>query len=318
MSRAYLFLLLVTLIGSGSYFYYAHTPLCLVPMTYRLGTVDVRFNLTDAAARAYLDQATGIWEKSSGKNLFVYDASSSFPVNFIFDDRQERTIAEQAERTSLDAQESTSAEIAAKYKSLTAEYATLKSSFAADTATYEAKLAAFNAKVANYNKNGGAPETEFAKLKIEERKLSTTADALQVRTANMVKLAAQINDLSEQGNRLIEQYNAGVEDYNHNFATANEFTQGDYQGTNINIYKFSSDNELLRVLTHEFGHSLGLGHVEGSSSIMYYLMEKQPDAPVLTPEDTAAFATVCNSRTALVNRFYRPLHSLISVLITKF
>ena len=286
-----------------------------MPLTYRLGELDVRFNLSPDEAKKHLADAEAVWETAAGQDLFVYDETSDFPVNFIFDDRQERTIAEEAKRAALDQKESTSATVASEYKKLTTEYENKKATFTADNTAYEAKLARFNKKVADYNEAGGAPPDEFATLKTEEKKLAAIGAELQNRTTTLAKLAADINEVSERGNALISQYNAGVADYNHAFGAPDEFTQGDYKGTTINIYKFSSPTELERVLAHEFGHALGVGHVEGTASIMYYLMEKQPETPVLSPEDTAALSAVCTQKTAISNWFYRYIDSFITLII---
>ena len=315
MRSSYALLLLVTLLGSGVYFYSAFTPVCNVPMNYRLGDLDVRFNLTPAQAKEYLLQAEQVWETTVARDLFVYDESAPFPVNFIFDNRQERTIAEEAQRQTLDTKESSSAIISAEYTTLSAKYTDLKTVYEKDVATYEAKLERFNTKVAEYNAAGGAPESEFEALKKEEKSLATTADILQTRAVELAALVKSINELSDKGNQLIEQYNASVADYNTHFGRAHEFTQGDYQGKDINIYKFSSDAELVRVLTHEFGHALGLGHVEGTSSIMYYLMEKQPQFPALSTADQAALNAVCSARSEFINSVYRPLHAVVSLFI---
>lgn len=315
MRRSYFLVLIMTMAACGSFFYGTYTPLCYVPVTYRLGELDARFNLSTDEAKKHLADAAAVWETAVGQGLFVYDESSDFPVNFIFDDRQERTIAEEAKRAALDQKESTSETVATLYKKLTTEYERKKVAFTADSTAYEAKLARFNKKVAGYNDAGGAPPAEFAALKTEEKKLAAIGGELQVRTATLAKLAADINAVSERGNALISQYNAGVADYNHDFGAPDEFTQGDYKGTNINIYKFSNPKELERVLAHEFGHALGVGHVEGTASIMYYLMEKQPETPVLSPEDTAALSAVCTKKTAISNWFYRLIDSLITLII---
>lgn len=307
--------LLVTLIGSGSYFYYAFAAVCRVPFTYRLGTFDERFNLSETEAKALLGQAESVWEKAAGQELFSYDEQSDFPVNFIFDDRQERTIAEEAQRTSLDQKEETSAEVGAQYAKLKDEYTKLEAEYDDSVAAYDARLDEFNKTVASYNDQGGAPEKVYANLKKTESKLATEAAALQKKSNQLATLAKDINSISERGNRLIEQYNAGVSEYNHSFGASNEFTQGDYQGTSINIYKFSNETELVDVLAHEFGHALGLGHVEGTSSIMYYLLEGQPKEPVLSSEDTAAFVSACGTGSSVGIKFYRFINSVINSLL---
>jgi predicted NACHT family NTPase len=152
----------------------------------------------------------------------------------------------------------------------------------------------------------------FEELEQEKNKLSQESAALSKKAEELTALANNMNDLSTKGNALVDEYNQDVLAYNKLFGYAREFTQGDYEGDRINIYKFSNDRELVAVLTHEFGHSLGLDHVEGETSVMYYLLTETGDVPVLSLADKAAFLTTCGSGDELSNR----VRSLIRTVLT--
>ncbi|PJC56349.1 hypothetical protein CO026_00770 [Candidatus Kaiserbacteria bacterium CG_4_9_14_0_2_um_filter_41_32] len=312
MRKIFLITFLLSIAFSVVYFFQTSiTTVCNTPIHYRLGAFDSRFEITELEAKEIMEQTATIWEKETGRDLFVYDEETDFPINFIFDDRQERVVNEEAFRFNLDSKEKTSTEIASEYENLNTKYQQLHSSYDARVATYNARLKKFNDTVEKYNKEGGAPESVFANLQSEQFTLKKEADALSILSENLARIVSNLNDLGEQGNRIISQYNDGVQTYNKNFGTTEEFTQGDYQGNEINIYKFSSQTELTRVLMHEFGHSLGLGHVEGSSSIMYYLMENQPDTPIISKEDLAAFTTICGDGEGMISRLRMLLNRLL-------
>jgi len=100
--------------------------------------------------------------------------------------------------------------------------------------------------------------------------------------------------------------------FNEQFGESREFTQGDYQGDKISIYTFLDEAELVRVLVHEFGHALGIGHVENSESMMYHLMSNQPTIARLSVEDTQAFFAVCGQDNDLKNRLITNITQFIN------
>jgi Matrixin len=303
MSRLYVFALLLTLIGSGAYFFTAASALCPAPLAYTLGSFDERFKISRVEAKEAIIEAEALWETTTGRELFSYtDDPTAFPVNFIFDDRQERAIAEEIQRESLDTKEQTSEEIAKQYEVLTNQYDQDEEAYNRLVSAYETRLETFNETVARYNAAGGAPPAEFARLEREEKNLQTKASELEAASRELAALADGINALSEEGNRLIEQYNNGVKTYNRTFGHTDEFTQGDYQGTSINIYTFTDRDELVTVLAHELGHALSIGHVENETSVMYYLMGKQPERLTLSDEDMAAFIEVCGQSDRLLDQ----------------
>lgn len=295
MRPLFLILLLATTIFSSAYLYKTQASVCQVPLRYSIGEFDEGFPLGIEEAKSVLSAAEAVWEDSTGRELFVYDESADFKVNFVFDERQAKTIAEESWREKLDVSESTSAEIAEQYNQVLAEYEKLETAYAARVAVYEQALESFNKVVEMYNADGGAPPSVYQDLERQEQTLNQTKDELQNDARRLESVVDKLNLLGEKGNHLIEQYNDGVEKYNTTFGETGEFTQGDYQGDYINIYTFQDQNELSRVLVHEFGHALDIGHVEGSESMMYYLMEDQPVVPTLSVEDQAAFVAVCGA-----------------------
>jgi len=289
-------LIFAIIIGAG-FWYQSTASICPIPLAYRVGDIAPSFQLSFDEAKARVEQAENHWEESVNRDLFVYDDSAEFTINFIFDERQAQSNAEERERRFLDGQLAENEELFAAVDLAQQEYENLSRSYESRVNQYESRLSEYNQTVQKYNDRGGAPEEEFAQLEKERIALSEEAEGLENTVDELNQFVAKINQLSNEGNRLVDSYNQDVESYNSNFGFAREFTQGDYQGELINIYEFSSDNELQAVLLHEFGHALGINHVEASSSVMYYLLEDVDATPSFSVEDLEAFYAVCGTDT---------------------
>lgn len=314
MRSQFLIALLVALLAAGSFWYRSTADICPVPMTYRLGTLSPEFNLNEAEAISFMSQAEAVWEEEAGRDLFIYDEDSDFVVNFVFDERQEFADTEMTETQALDAQRQRNEQVLETVSSLQAEYQKLKENYQAKVASYEERLSAYNQTVQRYNDRGGAPAGEYEALETERRSLDAEVSDLSTMTNELNNLAEQINDLSQRGNELINAYNRQVSSYNAKYGYEREFTQGDYQGDSINIYKFSSDKELLTVMIHEFGHALGIHHVEGESSVMYYLLADVAEPVTLSEEDKQAFVEACGDGTEIGATIKRHIRALLATL----
>lgn len=293
MRGGFIITLIVVLLFSGGYFYYIAEAVCPAPLAYRLGELDKRFQLSEDEAKLAIAEAESVWEDATGSNLFTYDDTADFTINFVFDDRQAFTDAEEDFKERLDQTENINESIAAEYEELIAEYEALKSQYEADASTYESRLATYNEEVEEFNQGGGAPPAEYQRLENEKDVLDDTQTKLGRTARTLNQLVDKINRVGDEGNQVIETYNRNVSVYNRTFGEPREFTQGDYQGDYINIYTFNSEAELKLVLAHELGHALHLGHVEGEESLMYYLIGGQIEPLELSEEDSEAFAKVC-------------------------
>lgn len=295
MRWSFLLSLVLTLALAGVYWYQSGAHRCPVPLSYRLGTLDPSFGLSTEAVLAHIAAAEAIWEDSVDRDLFIYDPKASFTINFLFDERQATNNAEALERQRLDQEQVNNAAVIEEIEALEASYDSLVRQYEARTSAYERSLKTYNETVQHYNDQGGALPDTFAQLEAERQQLAEVRDALTREASTLNQLATKLAEASAAANVQINAYNDHVSAYNTKFGEAREFTQGDYQGDFINIYTFQDTVELERVLAHEFGHALGIGHVEGTTSIMYYLMTEQSAVPDLSGSDRAAFMTVCGS-----------------------
>ena len=296
MRKGFAVLLTVSILFGGGYFYYIAQAVCKIPITYTLGTIDERFDLTAEEARLALADAESAWEDATGKNLFSYEEDGDLVINFTYDQRQEFVEAENELKDKLDATENISEAIGETYATLVEQYSNLEITYKDRVEAYERKLNRYNQEVEEYNSQGGAPAEVYAQLELQKEELSDELRQLRVLEDKLNKLVEEINSVGEKGNSIINTYNKGVNVYNKTFGESHEFTQGDYRHNEISIYTFEDPTELKLVLIHEFGHALSLDHVENERSVMHYLIGAQPSTLELTEEDLDEFDRVCGEK----------------------
>jgi hypothetical protein len=314
MRSSYLVFLFITIALAGTYWYQSTAYICPTPLEYRLGNLDVEFGISSSTAISYVTEAEKYWEEAMERDLFIYNEEADFTIDFVFDELQEGVNEQAVSRAELDAKWVESEEVKETIEQLQVSYDELASAHSADIEAYEARLTAYNQRVSQYNDQGGAPSDVFAELEEERKDLNGVSRQLNETANELNHLATKINRLGERGNELVDNYNNEVQVYNSRFGHAGEFTQGDYQGDSINIYKFSTDNEVITVLAHEFGHALGLDHVEDQTALMYYLLEDPNSLPEISTADLQLYYEVCGQEDTLAHKVRR----IIRDLLTKF
>jgi myosin heavy subunit len=283
----------VLVVGAGYSWYRIAYSKCRTPIKYDIGTIDGRFKVSPATVRSALSDAESLWEDATGKNLFTYVKGASLKVNFVYDTRQQETEKQHTLTTVLDKKAAASATIKDNYDALVQSYTTLKTQYEQKVGSYDKRLKAHNTLVADWNTKGGAPAEVYAELQRTSNTLSTESASLNTLAKQLNDLGKKINQVGESGNAAVRDYNSSVNNFNEKYDHEREFTQGDYTGTGINVYQYDDEKELRRVLAHELGHALSLGHVADQGAIMHSVMEGEHPNLTLKYDDLAEYKRVC-------------------------
>lgn len=269
---------------------------CTEPILYSVKTIDPRFGITKEQLEVNIERAAKIWSDQIGKPLFKKSIDGDLTISLVYDNRQQTTNDLKEIGNSIDRKK-------ADYDSLKLRYESLKDSYEIQKRAIDLKISSFNSDKAAYeeqvrywNKRGGAPSNEAAKLDQQRAELNAKAAEISKDESAINALVIRINEMTNDINILAKELNYNVNTYNTTGAsTGKEFNEGEYvrdaTGERITIYQFESNLKLIRVLEHELGHALGLGHVKNVKSIMYYLNAGENEK--LTPEDVVELKSAC-------------------------
>ena len=272
---------------------------CTKPILYSVGSFDSRFSVSTSQFKKDISQAASVWNAALGKTLFTYDAGGSLKINLIYDYREQSTLQLNKIGIVISDNKTTYDALKARYDALSQQYTQNKVSLQAKLDVYNQAMTSYNQEVALWNSRGGAPPAEYEKLQTEKQALDAEAASLDLYRTSFNQLVETLNSLVPELNHLAQILNLNVKAYNTVGTSAGEqFNEGEYivdaSGTRINIYQFNNEDQLVRVLEHELGHALGLGHVNDSKAIMYYLNEGTNEK--LTVSDISELKAICNSK----------------------
>jgi hypothetical protein len=270
---------------------------CSVPVAYTVGSIDPRFGISTSTVLASIKSATGVWSTAADRSLFVYDpAHAILTVNFVYDSRQETTKKLSSLGLTISDDLSSYDSIKTKYDSLSSDYTSTKRAFDTAYAAYQQQSTLYQQQVNIWNAKGGAPADAYKQLNAQKESLDTQRDHIQTLQTHLNADADSINALVSVLNHMVSILNIDTSKYNSVGAgTGQEFEEAVFESApgseRIQVYEYDSSTRLTRVLAHEFGHALGLDHVDDPGSIMYRLNQSKNAAPNKT--DIAELDRVC-------------------------
>jgi len=266
---------------------------CERPIKYRIGSIDSRFEVTKEAFSATVADAANIWAKQYKKPLFIQDDDGELEINLVYDGRQkivsainELDFEVEKQKQQLDTQNSTYEQVKSKL---------------------EKEIKELSEKVDYWNSKGGAPEKEYKNLLDDQKEIQSKIESLNI-------IANRINTEAEKINNQVLNLNKNVGNFNSIIKIKPEV--GVYtSGVNkIDIFFFGSREELIHVLSHEMGHSLGLGHVDEEDSIMNPTTSSNLK---LTVSDINELNNVCSNKNR-IDLIKNDVLNYVYTLVSKF
>lgn len=276
----------------------ANLPLtrCATPITLRIGTVDPEFQVAPASLEDALRKAASEWNSATGQERFIVSTSDGVAVNFLFDGRQAELDQLKATEHQLDEEIARLSKERSDRERESRDIERLMGIFKEEQTHYEQLVAAHNAGVSRAQE-GGAPDSEtLAIVREQERRLNELRAGLEASNQRIKQKVDEYNQRAlitqQEGESLREKIALLKEQFPPRLIREAEHRKGAFVNE-INVYTLSDARDLHYTLLHELGHTLGLGHANGTGAVMSPIRELGSLIYHLTPSDIDAAHKLC-------------------------
>jgi hypothetical protein len=275
---------------------------CGQAVQFQLGSVDQRFGLTSPDALASIRQAVGFWNSAADDTVIEYNGDRGIPVNFVYDDRERMAQDHAAYAATINQYANEQRQIDNETASVRENLNGTRASFSSEERAFKTKQEMHNTEVERLNSGGGGTDEQVKAFDEDKRQLEQQLDRLKGEEAAINGMVDQENALIAQHNALVNRANAVINIVNQD--VGKDYVAGLYTMKNgraqIDIFAFADRSDLIRLLAHEFGHALGLGHIDNPNSVMaasretgMVSLDTAGEMQELNSQDLSALRAVC-------------------------
>ncbi|HAW92430.1 MULTISPECIES: matrixin family metalloprotease [unclassified Arsukibacterium] len=259
--------------------------LCQIPILWRIGQLDPAFSLAADQAEQAAHNAAAQWNNAFDQELFRYDSVNGFPINFQYDERQQAMLQQALLERNLARYDTNIDQRAATLNQQRSQLQQRQHEFEQQNQRLAADIAAFQQQAAN------ASEAEVTALQQQQQRLQQRQQQLQQQADVLNEQQAQLLRENQYLNETVTDRNALLADQQPLRVSEVGLMEVTHKQRKMTIFAYSTPAALQLTLAHEFGHALGLGHTDSSTSVMHYALN--PGQQSLTTDDIAALKQQC-------------------------